>query len=407
MRHRAVSVIALAAALGLCAPAGAEEPTPIGTEPPMLAWDKMVWCIQTDDGQTLRVQCSSAEDGQPRCLEAPNEDHAGRELERIRPCNRGYEDHYESLIRSGAKRVPAVAEAPPGWHRDGKGRVFQVTFDLRKRFYLGAGWLPAFGLTDPTDPAVELGRARFDLGFEASWLEQGDRDRHTVRAIEGFVAMERLEVAGMLFAYDLSHASARPLLRITTFFGPPARHDMYLDLGWGLNMLDFHIDPHGAELADLSILELHAAWDLWQTADLRSHLRLETGAAVEGQWIGPGHDQSRYAISPGARLKLRLDLDQAGFHHFLAELGWSMPVWVSEAELGQTATRAGVEAAYEWILLAINDQPLSLRFEAACGFRDDLPADSQRWEATALAGLRFSFWVPARLNEQVPQYRIR
>lgn len=404
MHHRAASAFALAAALGLCAPATAGPPQTSGTDLPLLAWDQPVWCLRAEGDRVLRVQCGPGPQGRTRCLEAPNEDHAGRELERVQPCNWGYEEHVQAMLQAGAERVPAVAEAPPGWHRDAKGRVFQVTFDLRKRFYLGAGWLPAFGLSDPS---AALGRARFDLGFEASWLEPDYRDRHTLRTMEGFVAMERLEVAGMLFAYDLSHASARPLVRITTFFGPPARHDLYLDLGWGMKLLDFHLDPHGAELADLSILELHAAWDIWQAADLRSHLRLETGAAVQGQWSGPQRDEVRYALTPGARLMLLLDLDQGGFHHFMAELGWAMPIWVSDADLGQTATRAGVEAAYEWILLAINDQPLSLRLQAACGFRDDLPEDSQRWEASALAGLRFSFWVPAKLNEQIPQIRLR
>ena len=48
-------------------------------------------------------------------------------------------------------------------------------------------------------------------------------------------------------------------------------------------------------------------------------------------------------------------------------------------------------------MLALNDQPLSLRLSAGAERRDDFPALGDRWALTAQAGLRFSLWAPPRV----------
>ena len=44
---------------------------------------------------------------------------------------------------------PGRADAPYGWQRDERGRVFQVNFDLRKRLYFGAAYTPQKIIENP------------------------------------------------------------------------------------------------------------------------------------------------------------------------------------------------------------------------------------------------------------------
>jgi hypothetical protein len=296
--------------------------------------------------------------------------------------------------------VPAIAEAPTGWYRDEKGRVFQITFDLQKRFYMGVGWLPGFDLSQG---AAVLDRVRFDMGLVAWWLSPEQRNRHTIRALEGYVVLDDLEVEGLLFAYDLSHASTTPLLRITTFFGKPTRHDLFMDIGFGLSLGDLHVHPHRVdELVELEFGEVHVAWDAWQSADLYNHLRLMAGLGIGGLWDDRRGSEAIFALLPELALESRFGLDRDGFHYLLGDFHATMPVLLSGDDVGSTKSRVGANAAYEVIFLAINDQPLSLRLEAGLDYRDDLPADAPKWDATLMAGVRFSFWAPARLHEDLP-----
>jgi len=78
-----------------------------------------------------------------------------------------------------------------------------------------------------------------------------------------------------------------------------------------------------------------------------------------------------------------------------------MPVFTS----GASKRRAGANLGYELIFLAINDQPLSLRFDGNIDYRNDLPDRAQAWDASATAGMRFSFWTPAKVDERLPPIR--
>ncbi|MBN2495217.1 MAG: hypothetical protein JXR96_11535 [Deltaproteobacteria bacterium] len=380
-------------ALLVCIPSAMAEDA--GTEPPHLDWDQPVWCVKLGD-KTLRVQCDQAT---RRCLVAPDTQAGGQPLRRLQECTWGRQADFDQARDLGWTMVDAVAEAPPGWYRDEKGRVFQVTFDLLKRFYLGAGWQPGFALAHEE---ADLARVRFDLGFEASWLSAGDRDRHAIRGLEGFVVIDDLEAQALLFAYDLSHASARPVLRLTTFFGQPRRHDLFMDIGWGMRLLDLHVHPHRAEgIIGLEFGELHAAWDIWQSADLYDHLRLEAGLAAEGMW-DVDSDEARYFLTPQSRLEARFCLDRKGFHHLRGDIRWAMPIRLDRA-FGQTRSRAGFRAGYELIFAAVNDQPLTFVVEAGLDYRDDLARiEADPWEVQIITGLRLSFWAPARLDEDLP-----
>jgi hypothetical protein len=308
-------------------------------ELPRLNWDKPVVCAEDDRGNWVRMQCDENAPGGSKCLVAPNQREDGGELRRVKGCDGRERYYYRRLKNQGVRMIPALPEAPVGWYRDEKGRVFQITFDLLKRFYLGVGWLPGFGLDEGS---AQADRVRFDMGLMASWMSTEHRNRHTIHALEGFVVLEDLEASGVLFAYDLSHASTTPLMRITTFFGKPTRHDMFMDIGFGFSLGDLHVHPHRVqELIELEFAEVHAAWDIFQSADLYNHLRLVTGVGVGGLWDDRGDVEAGYFLLPKIALQTRFNLDWEGFHYLFGDVHAAMPVLLSGDEVGETRSRAG------------------------------------------------------------------
>src|SRR5438876_655900 len=111
--------------------------------------------------------------------------------------------------------------------RDERGRVFQVDFDLHRRLYFGIAYTPMKILENP----LESKRTSIDFGlFVVDWL--GDETtRHRLRLVQGSVHLQPFSADVTVAHYDMSHRFTDPLLRITTFIGPPARHDLHLDLG--------------------------------------------------------------------------------------------------------------------------------------------------------------------------------
>src|SRR5690606_13749902 len=116
--------------------------------------------------------------------------------------------------------------------------VFQVTFDLLQRFHIGVGWEPQgkLGREDRGDEAI-LDRVRLEMGLVASVPDRHERTRHHFRVLEGSIVLDDLTTRGLLFAYDWSHRARRPFLRTTDFFGEPERHDLYMDVGFGVEIL--------------------------------------------------------------------------------------------------------------------------------------------------------------------------
>ncbi|MBW1873280.1 MAG: hypothetical protein JRJ19_14515 [Deltaproteobacteria bacterium] len=336
-----------------------------------LDWNRPVLCVMGPQGKLIRIQCSGDSPAGRSCLVAPNERAGGGELRRVAGCNGERRQYYMMLQSMGYKMIPAIAEAPPGWYRDEKGRVFQVTFDLFKRYYLGIQWSPAFDLSPR---AAKLDRVRFDMGFVASWLAPEHRNRHSLRALEGFVVVDDLEIKGRLFAYDLSHASTTPLLRITTFFGKPMRHDLFMDIGCGLELADLHVHPHRSrDLIELEFAEFHVAWDVWQSADLYNHIRLKTGVGIGGMWELGDNSKETYILTPNVAIESKFGLDRDGFHYLLGDLYWVMPVLLNQ-QAGVTKSRAGLTAAYEMVFLAISFhsglRPVCMKICLKCFYAD-------------------------------------
>jgi hypothetical protein len=368
---------------------------------PAMDHGRPVQCMRDKAGQLWRIQCDHAS---KVCLYAANEElDAGgnrvKPLERARECDADPSFDRGKLEAEGYSFVPGRVDAPWGWMRDERGRVFQINFDLTRRLYFGVGYTPQKILDNINNP-FEHKRSSADFGllvFEfLSGEDTRNPTRHRIRLVEGNVKVEPFSSEIVVAHYDLSHRFVDPLLRITTFVGTPRRHDLTLDLGlWSeVGGLEIHPTPIGH-----SSIWKHAAGqvtlDLWQSAKLDSFARLRSGFGIEGQYTdGTGY---RSAITETSAFELDWKVDPAGFHNLRLELVHELPRYfvplIDGQKLGQ---RLRARLQYEAIVLAINDQPLTLKLAAGGEKRDDIFGVPDRWAFVMDAGLRFSLWAPPR-----------
>jgi hypothetical protein len=304
--------------------------------------------------------------------------------------------------------VPAIAEAPPGYARSDAGRPYQVQFDLLDRVYVGAAWTPTFRRPDAHSPApagFPLGRGRVEIGFEASVLNPHGRSRHDFRVLEGAVSFSDLQISGLLFAYDYQQAHRRPAFWVTTFFGEPHVYGVPLPLGWGFRTVRVEDRPPGSRRAlDFELGEVHVSWNPWQSRDLYSHLRFEAGADVGRRLAdrAAGFGSGDWYVGPTGAVRSRLALGQGGLHYLFVDLDVARPLVTGGDLTGRPFMRLAGSFAYEGVLVAINDQPISVRLAATGNAREDPATQSRMVELGATAGLRFSFWAPPRAFEPLP-----
>lgn len=405
MRARVAGAALAAALIGIVYPrAGRAEED----ERPRIDPDKPIQCLRDGAGRVWRVQCTppDAANTTKLCLYAPNSEVDGdgnwtRALERAQSCYVTGDFDRAALEAQGYKLVAGIADAPYGWMRDERGRVFQVNFDLHKRLYLGAAWAPLFASEDAAgDPAP--GRFAIDFGLlEYEYYHQkpsGAAFRHRVALARGRVDLAPFAARAVLFHYDVSRKYPNPLLRITTFFGKPRRHDIDVHVGAWVEAgdLEVHHAPSGRDESLWRFATAHVTWDVWRSRDLYSYVRVRGGLGLERTYVEGGGDD-RQAVTPAAAVDANLTLDRDGFHRVLAEALLESPRYYDRAD-GQEemARRVKAELAYELIVLAVNDQPLSLRLASGTSWRDDIPGLDPAWAFHATAGLRFSLWAPAR-----------
>jgi hypothetical protein len=385
-------------------------------ERPTLQWSETVHCMRTPKGDVVRVQC----DGpltRLHCLVAPNEMEGGGELHHVQECPTIEESRaYQAMIDSGAKIEPAVAEAPPGYARSDRGRAFQVKFDLLNRVYVGASWIPSFqksdaGLPQPTSGSpFGFGRGQAETGLHISALSTHGRSRHDLRILEGTATFKDLEINGLLFAYDYQHLHRRPAWWLSTFIGPPRVHPISPPLGWGFRVLAVNDRPPAfRDTLDVELTEVHAAWDPWQSSDLYSHVRVEAGADVGEFWEDRAKLAQKglrtgvgYAGFSGA-VRSRFSLGQGGLHSLQMDVLYRRPTLLAGEHVGASINRVNATFAYEGVLIAVNDQPFSVRLAAMGGARDDPAAGARSFELGFSAGLRFSFWAPPRVFEPMQE----
>jgi hypothetical protein len=400
-----VPAVALGCAL-LLAQAGGEEdlearvkevlPTPVIQPPstplPVQEWGKRTVCLRLPPTKAVpsghwRAQC---DDSTKRCLVSPLHEldadgqESERMLERVTSCTG--EDFFSDAARMKTYRLePAVADAPPGWYRDERGRVMQFNFDLNRRVWLGGAWSPLL-----RDGELR-GRVRADFGIST---EVASRDRlHRFRFLETELHLGEPGFDATALRYDFSVERDEPLFRITTFLGKPRRYDIDVNLGLWMEVLTVEELERGTrEAGFLTWGSVHATLDLWHSRDMVSYVRVRAGPAVERDY------KNGFAtLVPGAALEADLTLDRDGFHHLRLGVEAEKVLLAPSVE-GRPLRpeRLRARAGYELILLAINDQPLSLVVDGRGTWRDDIPHLEAGWEWSAAAGLRFSLWAPAR-----------
>ncbi len=400
---------AVPAILGIATFAGA--PRAFAADLPHLSWDTPTYCIKNPAGDLVRVQCEG--EGRARvCLVAPDHTADGSELRRSRPCDTSLGDGaYGVLERTGARLVPAIAEAPPGFERSAEGKPYQVKFDLYDRVYLGAAWAPVYATREEgAAPATGLpwGRAKAEIGFDASVLSAHGRSRHDFQVLEGDVSFADLSVNGLLFAYDYQQEHRRPAFHVTTFLGEPHLYGVPVPLGWGFRLLQVEDRPPSLpDALDAEMTEVHVSLNPLQSNDMYSRLRVEAGADVGKYWtdrtaITQGLGTGRTYLGFTSAARSRMALGEGGLNYLFADVAYRRAAFVDGDLAGRSANRLKASLAYEGIFLAINDQPLSFRLAATGAARDDPATLAHRVEVGMNAGFRVSFWAPARVLEPLP-----
>ncbi|MBT9556907.1 MAG: hypothetical protein IV100_12805 [Myxococcales bacterium] len=390
-------------------PSSAEEPTDY------LQWGEPTTCLEDAQGVQLRAQCTAPESGQRLCRTVARCRPGGasgecQELERTQSCGvppDGARARYDALVADGYTFRPAIAEAPPGWVRDARGRVFQVNFDLNRRVWIGARYAPSFINIQEGASGLDsqVGRFGLEFGLRADDLEGDGRSRLRVKVLPGEVLLNPLQVDATLLTLEESIGYDDPFFRITTFWGDPARHDAFADIAWWMSFLGAEYRPRGSE-SDLMVRFAAAAptVELWHDADLSSYARVRAGLAFDDLMVIDDGVRHRLALTPFVFAETDLTLDERGFHHLTAAIGYEAPIWwPDDGPVYQT--RYVNEVAYEVIMLAINDQPLSLRVAVNGGYRDDLEGLPAGWDVGASVGLRMSFWAPPRDLEALERAR--
>ena len=277
--------------------------------------------------------------------------------------------------------------APAGYFRDAEGRTFQVVFDLNQRFWIGGGYVRSL-LDD------EPGAGTLETGFRVDVPRGGHRGKDRFRFLEYSLTLDRPRMVASLFRWDSSNRGDEPFVRLSTFIGGPARHDLYLQGGGWLDLLGVDHLPRGTRHdAIVRVLAGGFTWDWWHDDTMTSFLRLKLGGAIDDA-IRIDPDRGRFSIVPIVALEGDFTLDGAGFYHLTLSSRWESPFTENDARDGlDRFTRFDNELAWEMILLALDDQPLSLRLSVSGGYRDDL-AEGNGWDLAAGASLRFSLWAP-------------
>ncbi|EYF04955.1 Hypothetical protein CAP_3766 [Chondromyces apiculatus DSM 436] len=384
-------------------------------EQPQLQMSKPIRCMRGPEGRPVRVQCEPEGGGQ-RCLVAPATNaYTGEMLEGLGMCtSEEGPEAYAALAASGARLVPALADALPGYARSDTGRAFQVKFDLMNRLYIGASWVPTFQIRDRgTGPTFgPFARGSAEAGIHLSILSPHARARHELRILEGSATFDDLELNGVVFSYDYQHRHRRPAFWLSTFIGPPAVFPVAARTGWGFRIFSVNDRPPAFRNAlDMEFGELHLSWHPWQSRDMYSFLRLEAGGDFGHYWqnraeASEGLDTGQWYAGPTAAVRSRFSLGEGGLHMITTEMTYRRPTamnGVHGAPSGAAINRLDALLAYEGVLLAINDQPLSVRLTAGGNTRNDLVEDLRSVELRLSAGLRMSFWAPPRVFEPMPE----
>jgi hypothetical protein len=347
---------------------------PVRAPPPQLGSEVQVSCDPSRRECLVAPMFVLDEEGQP----------TSQPVQRTTCERRDIREDLRRLKKEGFRFLWARAEAPPGWYRDERGRIMQANFDFTRRIWVGGGYSPFFRAGE----AVGFARGRVDLGIAVSF--KADRFLHQLRFIDSnlWVGNEtRFELT--LVRYWWNVKPLHPPLFVTTFVGQPRRFDLPVSLSTAVEGLRLEVLPQRSflTLATGSLL-----MDLWHSDDLESYLRLRAGVGAEVS-LGRG---AYAALRPEAAAEADFTLDRHGFHHLTASVTGEKVFLGAGGGAENNPWRLRAKLGYEVILLAINDYPLTLVVDGRATWRQDLPTAPSPWDFNAHAGLRMSFWAPAR-----------
>jgi hypothetical protein len=108
-------------------------------------------------------------------------------------------------------------------------------------------------------------------------------------------------------------------------------------------------------------------------------------------------------VSSDSAFEVDWTLDRAGFHNLRLELEEDLPRYFTglPGDTGSGAVavagfceRTRAKLQYEGVVLAVNDQPVTLKLAAGGEKRNDLPGVPDVWAFVVDAGLRFNLWAP-------------
>ncbi|RDV37659.1 hypothetical protein DV096_14240 [Bradymonadaceae bacterium TMQ3] len=285
-------------------------------------------------------------------------------------------------------------DPPPGYARDERGRLFQTSFDLRRRYYLGVYDM----LRIYEDQTLRGNRhaLMIEAGGQHEVFNPHTSRRHRHRFVQGRLLLAPFEIDALLYGYDLSRSIDEAPLWITTFIGEPRRFDVPIAVGRGGSVGRLHY--RRTDLGDLMVLDLaegHIGWEFYQGESIEDYVILTTGVGV-GVIHREGAGRIDVYGAPEVGLRAAWTLTDDGLTQ-LAMQGRMQ--WAWNARTGEHWQMGSAQAAVEWSPLAINDQPITLFLAPELRYSQIPVAELQGVEVRGLLGLRLNLFVPPRHAE--------
>lgn len=368
-------------------------------EPPQLDPYEEIVCAEGADGALVRMQC---DEETQRCLVAQS-----RILRHGRPtsliaqglvaCVPGEPGVYERLEAAGYEMVPAQLETREGYRRDELGRVFQTSFDLRRRLYLGVHDMLRFDQPEGFDTLEQS--LVLEMGSVVDYYDPRTRRRHRHRFLEAQLMLNPFEIEAELYSYDRSRATEAPAFWITTFIGTPRRFDVPIQLGAGYSIARLHYQR--TEAGDLMLLDMvdgRLNWELYQGPSIENYLLISTGGGVGIRDMG-GLGTPVFYLYPELGVKGSWILDRRGLS--LLELDGRVK-WGFEPETSDQWTMGTAALSLERIVIAVSDQPISIFLKPHVRYGEVEVAGLGGVDYRLLAGLRLSLLSPPRLATWEP-----
>lgn len=283
------------------------------------------------------------------------------------------------------------APAPDGYAEDERGQLYQTSFDLQRRFHIGVYDMVRFDADhDSGPPAHSL---VVDAGGVHERYGRGERKRRRHRFFQGRLMLSPFEVDALFYSYDTAHSREDPTLWLTTFFGTPRRYDIPISIGIGFTLGKLHYRQ--TDVGDLAIIDLTEGrlnWVLVQGARVENFLQISTGLGMGIRRPMDGDTSPEY-VYPELGLDGRWVAGSDGLTQFevRARMRWGF-----ENNTSQHWKMGTARLSAERILIAINDQPLSVYVAPQLRYSDFPFADIAEMDYRILAGARMSLFVPTR-----------